>query len=112
MKSVPIVFVVIATSSCVTLSAEEGPTYCRDIAPLLNNNCVTCHRPGEVAPFSLRSYNDVRKHGRLIAAIVQAKIMPPWRPIAGYGEFLGERRLTEEQVALIKKWVQAGMPEG
>jgi len=112
VKSLSIVFAVIATSSCVTLSAEEGPTYCRDIAPLLNNNCVTCHRPGEVAPFSLRTYNDVRKHGRLIAAIVQAKIMPPWRPVAGYGEFLGERRLTEEQVALIKKWVQAGMPEG
>jgi hypothetical protein len=112
VRFVPFVVSVIATTASMALSAEKPPTYCRDIAPVINNNCVTCHRPGEVAPFSLRTYKDVRRHGRLIAAIVQAKIMPPWKPAPGYGEFVGARRLTDEQVALIQKWVKAGMPEG
>jgi hypothetical protein len=112
VKSVPLVFAVVATTSGVALSAEQGPTYCRDIAPVLKANCVTCHRPGEVAPFSLLTYKDVRKHGRLIAGIVKARIMPPWKSVPGYGEFVGARRLTEEEVALIQKWFQAGMPEG
>ena len=112
MRFVLSVVAVIATSWSIVLAGQEVPTYCRDIAPVINNNCVTCHRPGEVAPFSLRTYNDVRKHGRLISTIVQDKIMPPWKPVPGYGDFLGERRLTDEQVALIQKWVKAGMPEG
>ena len=102
----------IATICTAALAGEESPTYCRDIAPLLNNNCVTCHRPGEVAPFSLLSYKDARKRGKLIAEIVKKKIMPPWKPVPGYGEFVGERRLSDADVALIQKWVQAGMPEG
>lgn len=95
-----------------TSFAEQAPTYSRDIAPLLNNNCVTCHRPGEVAPFSLLTYKDAHKHGKLMADIVKRKIMPPWKPVPGYGEFVGARRLSDEQIGLIEKWVKAGMPEG
>lgn len=101
-----------ATIFSTALSAEEPPTYCRDIAQIVNSKCVTCHRPGEVAPFSLRTYKDVRKHGRLIAEIIRSKIMPPWKTVPGYGDFVGERRLTDEQIALVQKWVDAGMPEG
>lgn len=91
---------------------KDAPTYCRDIAPVLNANCVTCHRPGEVAPFSLLTYKDARKHGRTIAAVVKKRIMPPWPPVSGYGEFADERRLTDEQISLIQNWLAAGMPEG
>jgi len=105
-------FVLAALIAAGPVLAEGNPTYCRDIAPILNQNCVRCHRPDEVAPFSLGNYAEVKKHGRLMAEIVKARIMPPWKPIAGYGEFLAERKLTEEQINLIQKWVKAGMPEG
>jgi len=92
--------------------SAERPTYCRDIAPLLNAKCVTCHRPGEVAPFSLLTYKDARKHGKTVASVVKSKIMPPWKPVPGYGEFVGARQLSDDQIVLIDNWVRAGMPEG
>jgi hypothetical protein len=91
---------------------KDAPTYCRDIAPVLNANCVTCHRPGEVAPFSLLTYKDARKHGKTMAAVVKKRIMPPWKAVPGYGDFAGARQLSDDQIALIGKWVKAGMPEG
>lgn len=94
------------------LLGADAPTYCRDIAPLINNNCVACHRPGEVAPFSLLTYKDVRKRGKLIAEVVQSRTMPPWKAVPNYGEFVGARRLTDEQIKLVRSWVRAGMPEG
>lgn len=107
-----LIFVLVALTAISSVFAEEKPTYCHDVAPILDNNCVTCHRPGQIAPFSLSTYKDAKKHGRLMADIVKRRIMPPWKPVPGYGEFIGERRLTDEQVALIEKWVKAGMPEG
>jgi hypothetical protein len=112
VRSLALLVVLVVTSCSRAPSVEEGPTYCRDIAPLVNANCVTCHRPGEVAPFSLLTYKDARKHGKTIAAVVKSRIMPPWKPLPGYGDFVGARRLTDQQVALIHKWLEAGMPEG
>jgi hypothetical protein len=112
VKTYPLLVTLLLTSFSVALGEEKSPTYCRDIAPVLNANCVACHRPGEVAPFPLLTYKDVRKRGKLIAEIVKARIMPPWKPVPGYGEFVGARRLTDDQVELIQKWVKAGMPEG
>src|SRR5215813_157377 len=74
--------------------------------------CVTCHRPGEAAPFSLITYDDVRKRGAMIAKVTQARFMPPWQATHGFGEFLGERRLTDAQIQAIAAWVSAGMPQG
>jgi hypothetical protein len=102
----------LATGCSKWSPVKNAPTYCRDIAPVLNANCVTCHRPGEVAPFSLLTYKDVRKRGKTIAMVTQRRIMPPWKPVPGYGDFVGTRRLTDEQISLIQKWVTAGMPEG
>jgi hypothetical protein len=99
-------------ASCSKAPLADSPTYCRDIAPIVNANCVTCHRPGEVAPFSLLTYKDVRKHGKTIAAVVKARIMPPWKPVPGYGEFVGTRRLTDEQIVLIQKGLKAVTPDG
>ena len=91
---------------------QSQPLYSRDIAPIINENCVSCHRPGESAPFSLLTYEDVRRHGRQIATVTTSRFMPPWLPQAGYGDFADERRLTAAQIAEIANWVKSGMPEG
>jgi mono/diheme cytochrome c family protein len=94
------------------LPAADRVSFSETIAPILYNNCVTCHRPGEAAPFSLISYEDAKKRGSLIAAVTKSRYMPPWHAAHGYGEFAGERRLTDEQIAVIAEWVKQGMPEG
>ena len=89
-----------------------GPTFNKDIAPILFQNCATCHHPGEVAPFSLLTYADAKKHSSEIADLTQHRQMPPWKPAHGFGEFVGERRLTDPQIELIQQWVKNGRPEG
>ncbi len=93
-------------------TASGTPTFNKDIAPILYANCSTCHRPGEVAPFPLLTYQDAAKRAALIAGAVGGRFMPPWKAEPGYGDFLGERRLTDAQIALIKDWAKAGAPEG
>ena len=87
-------------------------TFTETIAPIVYDNCVSCHRPGEAAPFSLITYDDVRNRGGLIAAVTGSRYMPPWQATHGYGDFQDERRLTDEQIQAIATWVKGGMPEG
>ena len=87
-------------------------TFSEHIAPIVFNNCTSCHRPGQGAPFALMSYDDVYKRGMLIQAVTESRFMPPWQAREGYGHFIGERRLSAEQIALIGKWVKTGMAEG
>lgn len=89
-----------------------GVTFNRDIAPILMANCVECHRPGEVAPFSLVSYKDAAKRAAFLAEVTHDRLMPPWKAEIGHGRFLGERRLSETQIALIAAWAKAGAPQG
>ena len=91
---------------------KNAPTYARDIAPLLNANCVSCHRDGEVGPMPLATYEDARRYAANIAAVTGAKQMPPWKPAPGCGPFEDERRLTDRQIATIKAWAGAGAPPG
>ena len=88
------------------------PTFNKDIAPILYQNCATCHRPGEVAPFSLLTYADAAKKAGLLAIVTGKRVMPPWKAEPGYGSFANERRLSEPQIALIREWATAGAPEG
>ncbi|WP_395141195.1 hypothetical protein [Armatimonas sp.] len=87
-------------------------TYNKDIAPIVFKQCVSCHRPEEVAPFSLMTYQDFKKRAKQIALVTEKRTMPPWKLEPGYGEFKHERRLTETQIATIKEWAQSGAPEG
>jgi hypothetical protein len=96
----------------MSAAAPNNPTYNKDIAPILNAQCALCHRPGEVAPFSLLTYQDAAKRAGLIATVTEKRFMPPWKPEPGYGKFQHERRLTDEQIALIAAWAKAGAPEG
>jgi tetratricopeptide (TPR) repeat protein/mono/diheme cytochrome c family protein len=87
-------------------------TFTKDIAPIIFRNCASCHRPGQSAPFSLLSYEDVRKKAESIVDVTGRRYMPPWLPEHGYGEFVGERRLSVEEIGLIKQWFAEGAVEG
>jgi hypothetical protein len=101
----------VAGLSIASMTAQPV-TFSEHIAPIIFNNCTSCHRPGEAAPFPLMSYEDVAKRGRMIAAITQARYMPPWKAEPGSYAYLDERRLNTEQIALIQQWVADGMAEG
>jgi hypothetical protein len=90
----------------------EKVTFSEHIAPIVYNNCTACHRPGEAAPFKLMTYRDVQKRGRTILRVVQSRYMPPWQPEPGHGEFAHEQRLSDYQIALIRRWVRTGTAEG
>lgn len=87
-------------------------TFGRDVAPIIYGSCAPCHRPGESGPFSLLSYEDVKKHAHQIVKVTESHIMPPWLPEAGYGDFAGARRLTDEQIRTIARWVEQGSELG
>jgi tetratricopeptide (TPR) repeat protein/mono/diheme cytochrome c family protein len=92
---------------------RKAVTFTRDVAPVLFQHCAPCHRPGEVGPFPLLTYDDARSRARQIAEVTATGEMPPWKPAAGFGgPFVGERRLTAGQIATIAAWVEQGAPEG
>ena len=92
---------------------QAGPvTFASDIAPIVFEHCVSCHRTGGSAPFSLLSYEDVKTRAERIAAVTQTGYMPPWKPEPGYGDFADARRLSPPQIELIRRWVDDGAPLG
>jgi mono/diheme cytochrome c family protein len=98
-------------SAAVTKPKAQPVTYARDVAPILNANCVSCHRAGEAGPFPLTSYNDARKRAATIAAVVGARVMPPWK-LDSHGEFQNERRLSDAQIATLTRWARGGAKPG
>ena len=113
MKSTRLVlFPSLLTLACTSLAAGPSPTFSKDVAPILFQNCVGCHRPGEVGPFPLLTYQDARKRAKQLAKLTASRIMPPWKPVAGHEEFKNARVLTDEEIAVFKAWLDAGAPEG
>jgi Flp pilus assembly protein TadD/mono/diheme cytochrome c family protein len=106
------VFLAIALTTSAAVPPPSSPTFYRNIAPIIYQNCSTCHRPGESGPFSLLNYDDVKRHALQIATVTRQRFMPPWLPEAGHGEFEEERRLTNSQIQLIQAWVKNGAPAG
>src|SRR6266853_3753136 len=104
--------ILLCSAAAALLPAAGKVTFTETVAPIVYENCVTCHRPGEAAPFALISYDDVRKRGALIATVTQSRYMPPWHAAHGYGDFADERRLSDAQIASIGEWVKQGMPQG
>ena len=92
--------------------APPAATFNKDIAPILFTNCAPCHRPGEVAPFPLLTYADAVKHAGSIADETRERHMPPWLPAPGEFPILGERRLRDDQIDAIQRWVSGGKVEG
>lgn len=90
----------------------EAITYADHIAPIIDRHCVSCHRPGEAAPFSLIGYENTKRWARMIAYVTETGVMPPWKAVEGYGSFMNENRLSAEQIELIQLWEASGAPMG
>ena len=96
-----------------TGARAEGPTYHKDVAAILRENCQECHRPGQVAPFALLTYDQARKRAADIVEVTGEKVMPPWPASTSYGgPFRDERVLADAEVATLREWLEAGCPEG
>ena len=103
--------------TCVSIVAAmaqsgETPTFSKDVAPILFKNCVSCHRPGEMAPMSLLTYAQARPFARSIREKVELGTMPPWHAEAPTGTFLNERQLTSTEKGILVRWASNGAPEG
>ena len=92
--------------------ANAAPTFSRDVAPIMYAKCVSCHRPGEVAPMSLLTFKDVRPWAGAIREKVAARVMPPWHADRQYGTFRNNLSLTQPEIDTIVQWVAAGAREG
>jgi hypothetical protein len=87
-------------------------TFNEQIAPIIHQHCASCHRPEQVGPFSLLTYEQVKKRGQTIKAVVNSGYMPPWHPSDRSPQFAHSRQLTAEQKSLIQQWVDQDCPEG
>ncbi len=97
--------------ACGVVRADEV-TFNKQVAPILWKNCASCHRPGQIGPFSLITYKDAAKRAEFIKQITNDRRMPPWKPEAGFGEFRDVRRLSDEDLKTLAHWADAGAPEG
>jgi len=102
----------LAANTAQRPSESAAVTFNKDIAPVVFAHCASCHRPGDVGPFSLLTYADVRQRARLIADVTARRVMPPWKSADERGVFVGDRSLDAAQIALIQRWVDEGTVEG
>jgi hypothetical protein len=92
--------------------AHGDVTFNNQVVRILQQHCQTCHRPGNIAPFSLLTYQDARIHAFQIREAVESREMPPWKPINAHGVFQAERTLTDQEIETLSDWVVDGVPEG
>src|SRR5262245_39398869 len=95
-----------ATTKAVALQTKEQqqPVFTRDVAPIVFDACVSCHRAGGPGPFPLTSYDDVRRRATQIAKVTASRFMPPWKVEPGISHFVGQRLLTDKEITLISDW--------
>jgi hypothetical protein len=87
-------------------------TYNKDVAPLLQKHCVACHRPNDIAPMSLMTYDEVLPFARMMRESVVQRKMPPWHADPAFGEFSNDTRLSDEEIGIIDAWVKNGTKRG
>jgi peroxiredoxin len=92
--------------------ARTEVTYSKHVAPILQKRCQSCHREDLAAPFTLLTYDDAKKHGRMIREVVAQHRMPPWHADRRYGHFTNDRSMKPDEVDTVAAWVDAGMPRG
>ena len=93
-------------------SRPGAVTFNKQVLPILQKNCQTCHRPGEIAPMSFLTYADTRPWAKAMKEAVVNRQMPPWFADPGYGHFANDRRLSEADIKTISTWADNGAPEG
>lgn len=107
-------------ASAALISAQAGSdsnvsanvTFHKDVEPIIQKDCQSCHRPGQIGPMSLMDYRQVRPWARAIRDKVLKREMPPWFADPAHGSFANDRSLSREEIETIAKWVDAGAPEG
>ena len=87
-------------------------SYVDQIAPLLQEKCVACHRPGGIGPWAMTSYENVRGFAPMIREVIRTKRMPPWYADPHFGNFVGDRSISNEQAQMLVHWIEAGAPRG
>ena len=92
--------------------AQATPTFSKEVSRIFQKNCQTCHHPGDIAPFSMMSYQETRPWAKAIREAVIVRRMPPWKPQPGCGDFRDARALTQDEINTVVAWVDAGAPEG
>ena len=102
----------VAATAAPVFAQTPAPTWTQDVGPLLAKHCMNCHRPGEIAPMSLLTYEAARPWARSIRNEVLARVMPPWPADPAFGRFSNDRRLSDAEVNTIVSWVNAGAPKG
>src|SRR4051812_49643223 len=114
MRTALMLVVVGALALAVLGSAASGPTYNRDVAPILDSKCASCHRLGGIAPFSLTTAADAKAHASGIVRLTKAGVMPPWMPGPDSAPIVGRdhRRLTPTELQTLARWSAAGAPAG
>ena len=92
--------------------SAKHPTFSRDVAPLVFENCAVCHHEGGAGPFALLNYSDVQRHAKQIVNVTSGRLMPPWPPDQTCGPFVGQRGLSDSQIAMLQRWAADGSPLG
>ncbi|MEM9015810.1 MAG: alkyl hydroperoxide reductase, partial [Verrucomicrobiota bacterium] len=93
-------------------SLPDSLTYHEHVAPIVNANCVKCHRDGQSAPFELTDYSLVRRKAKMMAWVSEEGLMPPWSAKAGYNRFVDQRVLSNRQIDVLDEWARSGAEEG
>ena len=107
-----IVAAVVAAATMCSVPASAEVTFNKDVLPILQRKCQVCHRPGEIGPMPLLTFQGTRPWARAIKAAVVARTMPPWFADPRYGHFENDKRLTDDEITTITSWVDRGAPEG
>src|ERR1700757_1919941 len=96
----------------VACAQAAVPTFSKDVAPIINKNCASCHRPGDIGPMPLLNYEQVRPWAKSIREKVSLGLMPPWHSTDAHGTFSNDRRLSDADKKTIADWASNGAPEG
>ena len=100
-------------AAAVAMSASaDAQTFTKDVAPIVFDACVSCHRSGGPGPFPLTTYDEVRRRATQIAEVTRTRFMPPWKVHQDVGRFVGQRLLTDREIATIDQWAKSAAPEG
>ncbi|MBS1826374.1 MAG: thiol-disulfide isomerase [Acidobacteria bacterium] len=101
-----------AAGAALAASNPKSVTYYKDVLPVLQKNCQTCHRPGEAAPMAFLTYEQTRPWAKAIKASVLGKQMPPWFADAAHGKWANDRTLSADEIATLSSWADNGAKEG
>src|SRR4029077_13385820 len=102
-----------ATAAVRAQSHDASPvTFHKEVLPILQKNCQSCHRPGQIAPMSLLTYDEARPWARSMKTKVESRQMPPWFADPQHGQFANDRSLSRRDIETMAKWADAGAPQG